>query len=104
MIADAAITDAVTLLDKNPDYKVVRRIAPRKAFAENDGRALLKGVVVDTETTGINPDQDAIIELGMVLFEFDPETGLAYNVIGVNACLKVHQSLRAEVHQFKTCF
>lgn len=22
----------------------------------------------------------------------------------VNACLKVHHSLRAEVHQFKTCF
>lgn len=83
MIADLAVTDAVTLLDKNPDYKVIRRISPRKAFSKNDGRALLKGVVVDTETTGINPDQDAIIELGMVLFEFDPETGVAYNVLGL---------------------
>lgn len=82
MIADVAITDAVILLDKNPDYKVIRRISQRKAFAENDGRALLKGLVVDTETTGTNPDQDAIIELGMVLFEFDPQSGVAYNVIG----------------------
>lgn len=82
MIADTTINDAVTLLDKNPDYKVIRRISLRKSFAESDGQALLKGVVVDTETTGTNADQDAIIELGMVLFEFDPETGLAYNVIG----------------------
>lgn len=82
MIADVAVTDAVTLLDKNPDYKVIRRISPRKVFFENDGRTLLKGVVVDTETTGTNPDQDAIIELGMVLFEFDPQTGVAYNVLG----------------------
>lgn len=81
MISDSAISDAVTLLDESPDYKVIRRIAPRKAFANNDGQSLLKGVVVDTETTGTNPDQDAIIELGMVSFEFDPQTGLAYNVL-----------------------
>lgn len=82
MIYDSAITDAVILLDENPDFKVIRRISTRKAFAENDGRTLIKGVVVDTETTGTNPDQDAIIELGMVLFEFDPQTGVAYNVLG----------------------
>ncbi|PPC97728.1 3'-5' exonuclease [Methylotenera mobilis] len=82
MINDSAVTDAVTLLDENPDYKVIRRLSSRKSFAENDGRPLLRGVVVDTETTGTNPDQDAIIELGMVLFEFDPQTGVAYNVLG----------------------
>lgn len=81
MINNSAITDAAILLDENPDYKVIRRLSPHKAFAENDGRTLLKGVVVDTETTGTNPDQDAIVELGMVLFEFDPETGVAYRVI-----------------------
>lgn len=83
MSADQAIINSVSLLDSNPDYKVIRRIAPRQSFAENDGQLLLKGVVVDTETTGVNPDQDAIIELGMVLFEFDPKTGLAYRVLGV---------------------
>jgi DNA polymerase-3 subunit epsilon len=82
MTSDVAITNAVTLLDNNPDYKIIRRISPRKSFAENDGRALLRGIVVDTETTGTNPDQDAIIELGMVLFEFDPLTGEVFNIIG----------------------
>jgi DNA polymerase-3 subunit epsilon len=83
MLADQTVINSVNLLDNNPDYKVIRRISPRKSFADNDGKELLKGVVVDTETTGINPDQDAIIELGMVLFEFDPQTGLAYSVLGV---------------------
>jgi len=80
-IDNTAIADATRLLDAHPDFKVVHRISPRTAFSENDGRALSKGVVVDTETTGVNPDKDAIIELGMVLFEFDPETGQAYRIM-----------------------
>lgn len=80
-IIDSAVTEAARLLDAHSDFKVIRRITPRKSFSENDGRALSKGVIVDTETTGIDHDKDAIIELGMVLFEFDPETGIAYNVL-----------------------
>ncbi len=74
--------DAEKLLDAHPDFRVVRRILPRSAFAEPAGEKLSLGVVVDTETTGIDPDRDAIIELGMVLFEYDPETGQAYRVLG----------------------
>lgn len=75
------ITEAVRLLDEHPDFRVIRRILPRAAFSESAGRVLSRGVVVDTETTGINADSDAIIELGMVLFEYDHETGQAYGVL-----------------------
>lgn len=75
------ITDATRLLDEHPDFKVIRRILPRATFGDHEGRGLFKGVVVDTETTGVDPEKDAIIELGMVLFEFDPETGCAYRVL-----------------------
>ena len=75
------IDQALQLLAGHPDYKLIRRISPRSEFSPSDGRQLSRGVVVDTETTGINPDTDAIIELGMVLFEFDAETGGAYRVI-----------------------
>lgn len=78
---DPIIHEAVKLLDAHSDFKVIRRITPRSAFSPNDGRPLSRGVVVDTETTGTNSDKDAIIELGMVLFEFDPETGIAYEVL-----------------------
>lgn len=80
-LLDSALTEAAQLLDAHDDFKVIRRIRPRQLFSENDGRVLSRGVVVDTETTGTNSDKDAIIELGMVLFEFDPETGVAYRVL-----------------------
>jgi len=80
-IVDPSITQAVRLLESHPDFKVIRRLTPRKAFAEHDGRALSKGVVVDTETTGTDPDKDATIELGMILFEFDSGTGVVYNIL-----------------------
>ena len=81
ILDDSAVTEGVRLLDAHPDFKIIRRITSRKSFAENDGRVLSKGVVVDTETTGTNSDKDGIVELGMVLFEFDPETGIAYSVL-----------------------
>lgn len=78
---DSAVTEAVRLLESHPDFKLIRRISPRKSFAESAGRVLSKGVVVDTETTGVDTSKDAIIELGMVLFEYDPETGIVYKVL-----------------------
>ena len=68
-------------LQSHPDYRVLRRLAPRTAFAEPDGRPLAKGVIVDTETTGLNQDADKIMEIGLVVFEYDPETGQAYRVL-----------------------
>ena len=75
------ITHALQLLTEHPDYRVLRRISPRTAVAEAAPGAVALGVVVDTETTGISHERDAIIELGMVLFEFDPETGAVYRVL-----------------------
>jgi DNA polymerase-3 subunit epsilon len=43
---------------------------------------LLKAIILDTETTGVNQETDKIIELGMVAFEFCPKTGQAYRVLG----------------------
>lgn len=79
---DSKLIEALRLLDGHPDYRVVRRILPRAEFTRHDGRVLSRGVVVDTETTGVNADGDAIIELGMVLFEYDPATGQACRVLG----------------------
>lgn len=76
-----ALETAQQLLDKHPDFKVLRRLPVRTQFAEPDGRALLRGVVVDTETTGIDHGKDVILELGMVLFEYDPATGQAYRIL-----------------------
>lgn len=68
-------------LDTHPDFKVLRRLAPRTQFAVPDGRPLLKGVIVDTETTGLDQGNDKIMELGLVVFEFDPSTGQVFRVL-----------------------
>jgi DNA polymerase-3 subunit epsilon len=82
LINKEILAEAIQCLDAHPDFKVIRRILPRTTFRDGGGRPLSLGVVVDTETTGINHDKDAIIELGMVLFEYDPDTGSAYRILG----------------------
>jgi DNA polymerase-3 subunit epsilon len=62
-------------LEGHADYRVLRRLAERRCYAEPDGRPLARGVVVDTETTGLSLEVDAIIEFAMVVFEFDQESG-----------------------------
>lgn len=68
-------------LEAHPDYRVLRRLAPRTEFAAPDGRPLVKGVIVDTETTGLDQATDKIIEIGLVVFEYDPNTGKAFRII-----------------------
>ena len=80
-MTDEQADSLVMQLQSHPDYRVLRRLAPRAAFAEPDGRSLVKGVIVDTETTGLSQDADRIMEIGLVVFEYDPETGQAYRVL-----------------------
>ena len=72
------------LLDQHPDFKVLRRLNPKTEFApQAQGLAVSRGIVLDTETTGLSSETDRVIELGMLLFEFDPTTGLIYRVLEV---------------------
>ena len=69
-------------LDDHPDYRVLRRLQPRLGPWQvgHEGRRCA-GVVLDTETTGLSLSEDKVIELGMIRFEFDPQTG---QVLGVD--------------------
>jgi DNA polymerase-3 subunit epsilon len=68
-------------VESHPDYRVLRRLKPRTEFAVQAKGAIARGVVVDTETTGTDPSADEIIEIGMVVFEFDTATGYALRVV-----------------------
>lgn len=81
MLTDEQAESLSQQLLGHPNYRVLRRLVQRTAFAEPDGMQLAKGVIVDTETTGLNLDTDKIMEIGLVVFEYDPETGQAYRVL-----------------------
>jgi DNA polymerase-3 subunit epsilon len=81
---DSQAADMALSLALHPDYRILRRLQPKQVFADApDGRRLLKGIVLDTETTGLNTSLCKVIELGMILFEFDPETGQLHRVLKV---------------------
>ena len=81
MLTDEQAESAALQLEAHPDFRVLRRLPAIASFSEADGRPLCKGVIVDTETTGLSHDLDRIIEIGIVAFEFDPQTGQAYRVL-----------------------
>ena len=71
-------------LEQHPDYRVLRRLVPRLQYDPvPPGTQLVRGVVLDTETTGLLSGQDKVIELGMVLFEFDPVSGCVHRALEV---------------------
>ena len=64
-------------------YRFTRQYAPRDVyFGHPAGTHLLKGIILDTETTGTDFENDHIIGLGMVAFEYCPASGLIGKVLG----------------------
>jgi DNA polymerase-3 subunit epsilon len=88
VLSDAEAEALAKQVEAHPNYRVLRRLQPPVVFAESDGRPLCKGVVVDTETTGLDQNADKIIEIGVVVFEYDPSTGQAYRVLDTYGCLE----------------
>ena len=70
-------------LEKNPDFRVLRRLVPISDYGpapENlvENRRVL---VLDTETTGLFHQSDKIIELAMLLVSVDVATGLPFGPV-----------------------
>ncbi len=72
------------LLDRHDDYKVLRRLPHRDQFRPAPaGIPVKRGVILDTETTGLSIEVDQVIELGMLVFEFNPVTGDVFRIVQV---------------------
>ncbi len=51
-------------------FRVLRRLAPHPTESAGPGEAVRQGLMVDVETTGLDPARDEIIELAMVPFTY----------------------------------
>ncbi len=75
---------AIATLLSSGDFVVLRKIdlARDHRFTRKSVRGSRTALCLDTETTGLDYTQDRIIELGIVAFEYDPETGAIIQIIG----------------------
>lgn len=74
---------AVAALHSTGEFVVLRKLnlATDRRFTGKPVEGASVGLCLDTETTGLDHTTDKIIELGIVAFEYDPETGQIIRII-----------------------
>jgi DNA polymerase III subunit epsilon len=73
--------EAARLIEANPDFRLLRRVpAPTAWSLQKAVGETRRGVFVDTETTGLDPDTDEVIELALLPFEYERDTGAIVSV------------------------
>ena len=82
-LLDARFADPEAMsevLDGHPDYRVLRRLKPRREFGHKRQGEIAKVLILDTETTGLDSSKDRLIELALILVDVDKATGLPLQV------------------------
>lgn len=70
------VAQMAALVGAHADYRVLRRLQPVHHFARVAKGPVIRVIVLDTETTGLDHATDKIIELAMLRVDVDNATGL----------------------------
>ncbi len=80
-MADSELSRLADRLDASGDYHVLRRFDPPRGYATpKGGESLRTAASLDVETTGMDRRGDAIIQLSLVPFTYDAESGRIFDV------------------------
>ncbi|RZI53844.1 MAG: 3'-5' exonuclease, partial [Pseudomonas sp.] len=63
-------------------YRILHKLEPRQVAGSVRAEYPLHGIIIDTETTGLDHRKDEIIEIGVIAFTFD-EHGTTGDITGV---------------------
>ncbi|ACA20857.1 Exonuclease RNase T and DNA polymerase III [Methylobacterium sp. 4-46] len=74
-----ALDDIAAVLERTGEYRVLRRLNPLVPAPAPPDEPTYLGLVLDTETTGLDPACDEVIELGIVAFTYG-QSGRIYRV------------------------
>lgn len=75
------------ILEASGNYRVLRRLEGQDRFSQEIGANPFTGIILDTETTGMIPGADEVIELGMLKFEYGQD-GHIFRVLDSFNCLQ----------------
>ena len=56
-------------------WRLLRRLEIPNKFNQPDGRAVKRGLALDVEATGLSLENDDVIQLAMLPFDYDPSDG-----------------------------
>lgn len=68
------LENAAKVLEASPNYQIQRRLVPKESCGEPDpNEEVLVGIILDTETTGFDPEHDSVIEIAALPFTFSQD-------------------------------
>ncbi len=79
-LMNVVLKTLASVLEMSGNYRVLRRLERHDRFSAERPSNPFVGIILDSETTGMIPGADEIIELGMLKFEYGQD-GIIYRVI-----------------------
>lgn len=73
--------EAIQHLEQSDQYRVIQRLHAPDRYCAGKPVTPRIGIVIDTETTGLDTATNSIIELGFVAFAYDAGSGRIYDIL-----------------------